>query len=320
MWSIPNIGTVCVGLDTVRIHSVVSQKKLQRSLPIIALKAAAHSFAIRKYRGPHPTIKSELVVVCASNNLPLQILAANAPALGKHWVVSAEIAADVDTGTFEEAETKLFRLIGTQRKLRHRQGCLCLYDDQKQNRPRAGHLRLPTVYFDDRKCALHLKIYARQRKLQARQFGGYLMRIEWTIRRRRALERHIGGNRLSDLLNANLLHFFLHNFRHEQVDYVKLGQLTFPRTVANEERASRGAHLLLRTFAYRDAKKYGGFERAQAVWNSPSQLRGYLRNKAKGKVKRRVGRPKHVAAIQRSPITPYRIEQCFVRKGLRYRL
>ena len=83
----------------------------------------------------------------------------------------------------------------------------------------------PTIYFEGRKSSVALKAYMRQRKLPSGDFGGKHVRLEWTLSRKQAITRHLGGNKIKDLLTANLGAFLDRNLRCEKVDVVALGKL-----------------------------------------------------------------------------------------------
>ena len=94
--------------------------------------------------------------------------------------------------------------------------------------PPAGCLSEPTYYLEDRKGSVGLKSYVRYQKEPGGGFGVLCVRLEWTLTGKRALTRHIGGNRIQHLLTADLNSFIKRNLRLERVDHVALGNLLFP--------------------------------------------------------------------------------------------
>jgi len=151
-------------------------------------------------------------------------------------------------------------------------------------------------------------------------FGGLCVRLEWTLTGKRALTRHIGGNRIQHLLTADLNSFIKRNLRLERVDHAALGNLLFPprRIPPNAQapwndpdyRAKRAAFLALRNLAYRERDKFGDWNTAwRTCRDSPAQIRGYLKELRDGKRPRKRGRPKDKSRYR--PITDYRIDACF---------
>jgi hypothetical protein len=164
---------------------------------------------------------------------------------------------------------------------------------------------------------------------------GFSLRLEWTLSRKPAVVRHLGGNRIDHLLTADLGKFLERNLRLERVDYLELGYLlggiparrrqksqhppasNRPTTLEQlrdpDYRARRRAFVLLRWLANREETKFADYE--QALWicqHSPAQIRGCLKEWRDGMRPRRRGRPK-VIPRRRRRITDYQIERYFRR-------
>jgi len=180
-----------------------------------------------------------------------------------------------------------------------------------------------------------LKAYVRLRKLPGGGFGDEHVRLEWTLSRKPAVVRHVGGNKIEDLLTADLGKFMERNIRFEQVDRVKLGYLlggiparrrkklqnlpasNRPTILGQlrdpDYRARRRAGELSRWLANREETKFADYE--QALWvcqHSPAQIRGYLKEERDGRRPRKRGRPRNVPRRARR-ITDYQIDSCFRR-------
>jgi hypothetical protein len=184
---------------------------------------------------------------------------------------------------------------------------------------------MPTIYYEERRSSVSMKCYGRRAKLPGRRFGACIIRLEWTLKGKRALLRHLGGNQLTDLLAADLNAFLKRNPRLARVDHVAVGKLFKVRRDRNralpisrggalpifkqfkdpDYRAGRAAFLVLRVRAYRvsDGPRpaIADFDEALHVCQeSPAQVRGYLRSlRQRGK-----------------PLTDYRINNCFRRVRL----
>src|SRR5262249_31905082 len=175
--------------------------------------------------------------------------------------------------------------------------------------PPPGCTAGPTFYLEDRKSSVKLKAYVRFRKLPGGGFGDEHVRLEWTLSRKRAVFRHIGGNKVEDLLTANLGEVIDRNLRLEEVDHVKLGYVLGgiparrrkkpPNPPATNRpaileqppdpdyRARRQANMMSHALADREQTKFANYE--QALWvcqHSSAQIRGYL------KERRDEGRPR----------------------------
>lgn len=340
-WSIPGVGLLRPRIDRVLIVSSMSVGRLRASLPIAAAKEASHHFEVETYRGEDLRMQSTVVLTCAPNLDPLPMLIAHDISRWTHSVLEVEIAYDVVVGSIDEARSRLFALVGLLGKRWHRRGCLRSVHDADQTPP-AGCVSEPTFYLEDRKSGVNMKCYIRHEKLAGGGFGDLVVRLEWTLKGKPALDRgrYLGGNQIHDLLNADLNDFLARNIRLEQVDYVALGNLfrglkiTAPRDrpprhehrSVREQwrdpdyRAERAAFLVLRRLAYQEYdeladrrhNKFGDSE--QALWvcqNSPAQIRGYCRQLRDGKRPSRRGRPRGHALQRRLPVTDHRINACF---------
>jgi hypothetical protein len=217
--------------------------------------------------------------------------------------------------------------------------------------PKSGFMAGPTFYFEDRKSRVALKCYCRYSKRAQGEFGQPCVRLEWTLRGKAAIERHLKGNKIKDLLSADLNRFAKVNLLLEEVDYTALVRLigglplksrrspvtAMPAVtginaiMAAQRRKGDPNYLvqrMLENFAYRELKKFNG-DWPLAVWacnNSPAQIRGYLghlrrieelrRNQsrvtsAQKKGLRKRGRPRQ--RYRPRSISTYRINACFQR-------
>jgi len=333
-WAIPNVGTLRPCFDRVVIVSRTPVGILNTRLPLQILRKVSHSFHITTYKGQHPWLRSVITLVCAQDHRPLQILAERKALLGDHRVVEVEIAFDVVADAASGAQEGLVALVGQIVKPRHQRRHIRAEYHPDQTPP-PGCTRGPTFYFEDRKSGVKLKAYVRLRKLPGGGFDDEHVRLEWTLSRKPAVVRHVGGNKIEDLLTADLGEFMERNLRLEEVNHVKLGYLLggIPSrrrkkpqnppasnrpTILDQlrdadYRARQRAGVLSRRLANREEKKFADYE--QALWvcqHSPAQIRGYLKELRDGGHPRKRGRPRNVPRRER-PITDYQIDSCFRR-------
>jgi len=333
-WAIPNVGTLRPCFDRVVIVSRTPVGILNTRLPLQILRKVSHSFHITTYKGQHPWLRSVITLVCAQDHRPLQILAERKALLGDHRVVEVEIAFDVVADAASGAQEGLVALVGQIVKPRHQRRHIRAEYHPDQTPP-PGRTRGPTFYFEDRKSGVKLKAYVRLRKLPGGGFDDEHVRLEWTLSRKPAVVRHVGGNKIEDLLTADLGEFMERNLRLEEVNHVKLGYLlggipsrrrkkpqnppasnrpTILEQLRDADyRARQRAGVLLRRLANREEKKFADYE--QALWvcqHSPAQIRGYLKELRDGGHPRKRGRPRNVPRRER-PITDYQIDSCFRR-------
>jgi hypothetical protein len=192
---------------------------------------------------------------------------------------------------------------------------------------------MPTIYYEDRRSSVAMKCYARKAKLPEGLFGEGIVRLEWTLKGKPALVRHLGGNQIDDLLAIDLTAFLERNLRLARVDHAAVGKLfrikhsgkwsgvvssNRAHAIANQfqdptYRARRAAFLFLRVLAYREfdrpRPRFATWEQALLVCQeSPAQVRGYLREVRQPRQRR--GRPKK-APIRKFAFTDYRINSCF---------
>jgi len=327
-WSIPGVGPLQPCFDRVEIVSSASVGKLNMLLPIAALKAACHSFEPRTYRGPDPRLRSRLVIVGTHDANPWAILARHEADLDRSRITRAEIAFDVKAASTEVARKGLFARVGQLGKRRHQRDHI-FSPHKPDGTPPAGCVAEPTFYLEGRKGSVGLKCYARQQKQPGGGFSGLCVRLEWTLTGKRALTRHLGGNQIHHLATADLNAFLKRNLRLERVDHVAFGNLLFPpkpippnaRAPFNDPdyRAQRAAVVELLLLAEREADKFGDCDAAwRTCWNSPAQIRGYLRelrDRQRRRKRGRRGRPKGKSRYRPitdfRPITDYRIDACF---------
>jgi hypothetical protein len=340
------VGVPLPRLDKVRVVSSATVGALKKMLPIDDLKRASHAADVETHRGKDPRLRSTVWFVGAGDSSPCELLATRETVLGSYRVVEAEVAFDVAAKTDDDAREKLFKLVGLLAKPRHFRKHLLIVHKPEQ-RPKPGCMAEPRFYFEDRRSCVALKCYCRYAKLKGGGFGGPCMRIEWTLRGKAAIERHLGGNKIKDLLKADLNNFLEHNLRLEKVNHIALGSLIrgarlggkIPSDLAplsskniREQfkdpayRSWRTAFLNLRWLAHREEAKFKDWELALwACQNSPAQIRGHLRQlqqielwrrkrslltarQRKGLRKR--GRPKQGRRHRRA-ISNHRINACF---------
>ena len=332
-WKIPTIGIVRPCFDQITIVSPYSPGRLNFKLPVFALKSAAHSFDINTYQGESPHLwGSTMLLTCAGNVTPLQILKQYEYELGGYGIVIAELAFDVIAPVQQAAIKLLMELVRILGKWRHRRGYLRSEQEPDKDPPQ-GCTSGPTFYFEDRKSGVRLKCYARYEKLYARAFGKPIVRLEWTLSRKSTLDRYLGGNQIDNLLNADLNKFLADNLRLERVDHVAVGNLVRGlRSASDRDRrihrphtgrypwgdpdykAWRAAYLVLRQFACReyDRGMFASWDHAEYVCQEcPAQIHGYLRGRRDGMPRSKRGRPKTKPRLSRRAITDHLIDRCF---------
>jgi hypothetical protein len=327
---IPGVGAVHPCIDRVVITSPFSVGRLKKRLPMMALKRASHAFDIvTPSENANPRTGSVIVASGVRTLDPWSLLKDHKHELGSYSIVSVEIAFDVFAASEHAAQEALNSLIGMLSKRNHQRGFLRC-EHKPDHIPPDGLVSGPTYYLENRKSGVNLKCYVRHEKLAGGKFGRPIMRLEWTLKGKPALVRHLGGNQIGDLLQADPNGFLERNLRLERVDHLTLGKvfrgypLTASRNSTRVGRArtvreqwadpdywtKRAAYLVLRWLAYREQEN-GHFDYAREVCqNSPAQIRGYLRELRDGKRRNR-GRPKMKPKITKRAITDHRINKCF---------
>jgi hypothetical protein len=303
--------------------STMSVGGLKKCLPIADLKQASHCFELLTYRGRHPRLQSIINLTCAGTPQPLSVLQAHECSLGQYSVVAVELAFDLRVGSVEEAESKLRALVGILGKRCHRRGFIRVVHEPLRTPP-AGCVPGPTLYLEDYKSGTGLKSYIRQEKLAAGSFGGLVVRLEWTLKRKPAITRYFGGNQLINLLDADLNIFLERAIRLEQVDHLALGALARGLKIKTQRgsdldkhyrnRNWRAAHLVLRALAYQeyDLGHFPTSEQALEICqNSPAMIRSHFRKLRGRKRRAKVGRPRKDLPPPKLPITDARIDACF---------
>jgi hypothetical protein len=326
-WAIAGVGTLRPCFDRVVIVSSTPVGALKARLPITALQLVSHAFNVLTYDGPDRRLRSRIVTVGTQTVSPWAILATHEATLGRYRVTQAEIAFDMDVATGNGARGTLFALVGQLAKPRHQRRQIWSVHKPDQTPP-LGRVSEPTFYLEDRGSSVKLKCYARHEKLAGGGFGSPVVRLEWTLTGKPALERHLGGNQIKNLQTADLNAFLKRNLRLEQVDHVALGNLFRGIKIKpqNDRRkpetpdqlwqdpnywAERGAFLVLRVLAYREQEKFGDWHHALEICQkSPAQIRGYCRELRDKEHPLGRGRPKHDPQTRRS-ITDHRINACF---------
>jgi hypothetical protein len=314
-WRIPSVGVMHPCIDCVVIVSTASVGYLKKFLPLPTLEKAFHSFDIRTYDGPDWRLQSRIVAVGAGNELARRLLKTHEHTLGRYWITQVELAFDVRNCSVEDVQARLLALTARLDKRWQQRGHLHLMS-KPGARVSSGYLPgMPTIYYERRRSSVSMKCYGRREKLPGGRFGACIIRLEWTLKGKRALVRHLGGNQLTDLLAADLNAFLKRNLRLARVDHVAVGKLFKVRRRANHTRsigrgaaspimkqwqdpkyrARRAAFLVLRVLAYRESARLGEEHALHVCQESPAQVRGYLRSLRQGG----------------KPLTDYRINRCF---------
>jgi hypothetical protein len=328
---------------------------LRNRLPVADIRRAGHRFNLVTYQGRDSRLQSVVNLTCAQNLDPLAILGGWTDVLGTHSVVEVELAFDVAVDSIERARESLFALVRILGKRRHQRGFVLTVHAPDRAAP-PGLLPEPTLYLEDRKSGVKIKCYIRKAKLPAGGFGDLVVRLEWTLTRKPAIERYFGGNQISNLLDADLDAFLEGNIRLERVDHVALGNLFRGLQIAaphagvpdhvhggrDHGHADDGDHghdhdgarvrhqwsdpgywprraalLVLRSLAYRELDKFTSWEQALLICqHSPAQIRGYCRELRDGRRPSRRGRPRGRGLQRRLPVTDHRINRCFRKVGL----
>jgi hypothetical protein len=319
---------------------------LKTMLPIDDLKRASHAADVVTHPGKDPRLRSTVWFVCADDRSPCELLATREAFLGIYRVVEAEVAFDVAAKTNDEARKKLFALVGLLAKPRHFRKHLLMVQKPEQ-KPGRGCMAEPTFYFEERRSRAALKCYCRFAKLKGGAFGGPCMRVEWTLKGKAAIERHLGGNKIKDLLKADVNGFLRHNLRLEKVNHIALGRLLSGASLGGKIPSAlaplssknireqlkdpaywfwRNGLLALRWLAHREEAKFKDWESALLTCeNSPAQIRGLLRELQRRELLRRKkslltprqrkglrkrGRPKQ-GRLRRRAYSNHRINACF---------
>ena len=275
-WRIPDVGVLYPRLDRVVIVSTASVGTLKALLPIAALEKAFHSFKVVTYTGRDRRLRAKIIAVGSGNDRLWTLLKRHEKTLQQYRITEAELAYDVSCCTLDQVKSGLNGLVMHLDKRWHQRRHLHLVCEPK---PRAamsaGHLPdVPTIYYESRRSSVAMKCYGRKAKLPGGCFGRCVIRLEWTLKGGRALERHLGGNQITDLLAADLNAFLRRNLRLARVDHVAVGKLFKVKRGGNHARrmsrgaaspilkqwqdpkyrARRAAFLVLRVLAYRSPR------------------------------------------------------------------
>ena len=217
---VPELGTIRPTYDRIEIVSPVAAHELWQALPIRELKRAAHHFYIRRITNPKAWYSSRIVMVSTPFANALWLLFDCEPALELYSVSKVEIAFDVPAGSVDDAREKLEWLACHVHKRNHYSGKVRVVSDTWETPP-DGCINLPTFYYEHPNSTIALKLYARYEKLPGGEFGGLIVRLEWTLRGS-AIERHLNGKRLANLVVADLGDFLEKQLCLEQVDHDRL--------------------------------------------------------------------------------------------------
>ena len=314
-WQIPSVGVMHPCIDRVVIVSTASVGSLKTLLPLPILERGFHSFEILTYRGPHPHLRSRIVAVGAGNEQVWRLLKRHEHRLKRYWITLVELAFDVRNCFVEDVQPRLLTLTARLDKRWHQRGHLRL-PSKAGAKVSPGYLPgMPTIYYEERRSSVSMKCYGRRAKLPGGRFGACMVRLEWTLKGKPALVRHLGGNQIAVLLTTDLNAFLERNLRLARVDHVAVGKLfkvkrgrtyaprmnrhasspILKRWADPKHRARRAAFLVLRVLAYRQSAKLGEEHSLHVCQESPAQVRGYLRGLRPGG----------------KPLTDYRINNCF---------
>jgi hypothetical protein len=325
-WAIPGVGVACAHFDRVCIASANTVGALKALLPIPELKQLTHKLDIITLSTPDPRLQSTIVLVEADGASPWQLLQCHEQTLANYRATRAEIACDVNVSSIAAAYVAMHALVGLLDKPRHQRSHLRLAYKPDEMPPPGCVSELPTIYYEHPSSSIALKCYARYHKLACGQFGGLCVRLEWTLKGKRSLERYLGGNQIKDLATADLGEFCRQNMRLVRVDHAMLGKLLggepVPAKLSRMAQwtdpgylARRAAHLNLRLLADREYENGKLPDREWALWicqNSPAQIRGYCNELRDKERKTGRGRPRARPLLGRPSITDYRIKACFV--------
>jgi hypothetical protein len=221
--------------------------------------------------------------------------------LRQYRITEVELAYDVRHCTVRQVKAGLSALVARLDKRWHQRRYLHLIcEPLRAVTMSPGYLPgVFTAYYEDRRSSVSMKCYGRRAKLPGGCFGACTIRLEWTLKGRRALVRHIGGNQINDLLSADLNAFLKDNLRLARVDHVAVGKLFKVRRCTNHARsmgrgaaspilkqwhdpkyrAKRAAFLVLRVLAYRESPRLSEEHALHVCQESPAQVRGYLRRR-----------------------------------------
>ena len=317
VWRIPDVGVMHPCIDRIVIVSTASVGTLKKFLPIAALEKAFHSFKVVTYTGRDRSLRAKIIAVGAGNDRLWILLKRHEKTLQRYRITEAELAYDVSCYTLDQVKHGLNALVMRLDKRWHQRQHLHLVCEPKPpSTISAGYLPdVPTIYYERRRSSVAMKCYGRKAKLPGGCFGRCVIRLEWTLKGGRALERHLGGNQITDLLAGDLNAFLRRNLRLARVDHVAVGKLFKVKRGGNHAprmscgaaspimkqwqdpkyRARRAAFLVLRVVAYRESARLGEEHALHVCQESPAQVRGYLRSLRQGG----------------KPLTDYRINRCF---------
>lgn len=342
-----SLGHWTVHYDRVKIATKANKPTLMMALPMAPLRQHSMKFKITQKHKHTAVYQANIVLVCATDRAPLRILAHSAGALGGHVATVVEIAADSrETSSLQEAIAMLERVVRHVGKSYHvRRRVIATakpwdVEDFKRNAGKGWVEGIPTIYFEARKASVGLKVYLRRQKRKGGGLGGYVVRIEFTLRRK-AVRRHLGGDTISALVRASLGRFVQNNLTVTSVDYEALGALVGPRRLTGKQSgdsrflgsAERRGHIATRHWAAQEfsAKRDAicmqegsnaarAFESREHIWgeflwawNCPAQIKEKLFELQREESAAR--RSKNGPVAGRPRYTKKAIEACFVRSA-----
>ena len=175
----------------------------------------------------------------AGNEQVWRLLKRHEHRLKRYWITLVELAFDVRNCFVEDVQPRLLALTARLDKRWQQRGHLHLMS-KPGAKVSSGYLPgMPTIYYEERRSSVSMKCYGRRAKLPGGRFGACMIRLEWTLKGKPALVRHLGGNQITDLLAADLNAFLKRNLRLARVDHVAVGKLFKVRRGRNQARSMR---------------------------------------------------------------------------------
>src|SRR5262249_48235243 len=156
--------------------------------------------------GPDPRLHAKIIAVGAGSHRLWTLLKRHEKALRQYRITEAELAYDVKYSSSDQVKCGLDALIARLDKRWHqRRYLLLICEPESVATMSPGYLPgLPTAYYENRQSSVSMKCYGRKAKLPGDRFGACVIRLEWTLKGKRSLVRHVGGNQIDDLLAADL--------------------------------------------------------------------------------------------------------------------
>lgn len=337
--TIPGIGMVRPTFDKFSLLTDVPSDELKRHLSRLGLGAFCHALKVEKVSNRRG---SRLVAVCLPDRRTLALLYKHEADLQPYRITTVEVSYDIPAPSLTEAKRIQRWIAKLLKKSRHQRGYLTFQQENAEGQrlsleqlKKRGLVDEPTVYFEKKGAAHGLKIYIRREKRAQGRFGQFVVRIEWTSTKSRAVMTRFGGNQIGDLLAADLTAYLHENLILERIDYTRLGKLirgqharrgshlrpdrTNQRGTAGRLRqqfdseeywVQRRAHLLIKVIEERSwPHDTSGEPIPEDVWRtSPAQIRGRFRRHL-AEVAKKSPKP---GTRRRRMLTMRKLERCFI--------